>query len=288
VTGIENPISEIAILAHQHGAYILVDGAQQAAHQRVSYQFKNELESIDFYVFSGHKVYSPGAPGVLIANRQIIIDLPGADLGGGSVEHVSHYESIQTSEFPDREQSGTPNIIGAYQLAKVFETLDSDENTDDGSTAELMHTLLQGIEQRPNLRLYGDASLARTGAVSINHSYIEHGLLSAILNDYFAIAVRNECFCAHPYVSEMLKTELWAIDLDDIPLPEQEAYINRYRGMVRVSLSRYNTSEDLELLFSALDSIEKEIDRYRQHYEVQTDGSFIHKDFKLDWQSYLL
>jgi len=250
VTGISNPIEEIAKLAHKHGAYIIVDGAQQAAHKRVSFAIKNGLEAIDYYILSGHKVYSPGAPGVLIARKDRLIDLPGADSGGGSVDHVSHFEAVKTKQFPDRELSGTPNIIGAYQLANVFHALGK---TNDISAQEqqLMSLLIDGIKARKNLTLYGDHHLPRIGAVSINHSEIEHGLLSAILNDYFSIAVRNECFCAHPYVSEMLKPELWNLDLEKVEPQEQEAFINRYRGMVRISLSLYNTEKDIEALFTA-------------------------------------
>jgi len=107
------------------------------------------------------------------------------------------------------------------------------------------------------------------------------------LNDYYAIAVRNECFCAHPYVSSLLKQELWELDLSDVPENSQEAFINRKRGMVRASLSLYNTRDDIQCLINALHDIEKNIDDYREHYTANDDGSYTHTSFSLQWQKEL-
>ena len=99
--------------------------------------------------------------------------------------------------------------------------------------------------------------------------------------------MRNECFCAHPYVSTLLKEELWSLDLDDIPDEEQEAYINRKRGMVRASVSLYTDEKDITRLLSAVNSIVNDIEQYKPHYEVNEDGSYLHKTFVIDWQSEL-
>ena len=192
---------------------------------------------IDFFIFSGHKVYTPMAPGVLIAKQSLLKPLSGQDLGGGSVSDVNFHDYNLFERFPDREQAGTPNIVGATALAHVFKSLACyGFQTIEEHALKLTKQLISGLTKITGISIYGDTSLNRIGAVSFNHSDIDHGLFAAILNDYFAIAVRNECFCAHPYVSTLLKEELWSLDLDDISDDEQEAYINRKRGMVRACL----------------------------------------------------
>ena len=288
VTGISNPIGDIAEIVHKHGGLVLVDGAQSVAHQSSALSNSNALREVDFFVFSGHKAYTPMSPGILIAKKAVLQDLSGQDLGGGSVEDVSHLDYQLLADYPDKEQSGTPNIVGAVALAKVlsklnmigFEQIYEHEKI-------LMGKLIDGLSKFDSITVYGDLNLVRCGALSFNHKQIDHGLLAAILNDYYAIAVRNECFCAHPYVSSLLKAELWELDLSDVPEQQQESYINRKRGMVRASLSLYNNSDDIEQLLNAIAEIDRNIDDYREHYRANDDGSYTHKNFSIDWQNEL-
>ncbi len=284
VTGICNPVKDIARIAHQHGALILVDAAQSVAHM------PSEISEndIDFMMFSGHKIYTPMAPGVLVGKRDILALLSGQDLGGGSVADVSLHDYTLFDRFPDREQSGTPNIVGAVALARVLKelTLIGFDKILNHST-QLTKQLIDGLTRLDGINVYGDKSLARVGAVSFNHKYIDHGLLAAILNDYFAIAVRNECFCAHPYVSSLLKEELWELDIDNVAEEDEEAYINRKRGMVRASISLYTNTDDVVRFLSAIKKIINDIEFYRSHYNVDNDGLYHHNTFILDWQSQL-
>lgn len=288
VTGISNPINDIAEIVHKHGGLILVDGAQSVAHQASTLSNENPLREPDFFVFSGHKTYTPMSPGVLIAKKSVLQGLSGQDLGGGSVENVSHFDYHLLADYPDKEQSGTPNIVGAVALAKVLTELDAIgfDHIHQHEQA-LMAELVEGLSQLESITLYGDLNLARCGALSFNHKKIDHGLLAAILNDYYAIAVRNECFCAHPYVSSLLKSELWELDLSAVPEAQQESYINRKRGMVRASLSLYNTSDDIAQLLKAITEVDRNIENYRKHYRANDDGSYTHTRFSIDWQNEL-
>jgi len=281
VTGVRNPVKSICEIAHEHDIFVLVDGAQSVAHG------PSELTDmgVDFFVFSGHKVYTPMSPGVLVAKKVLLDTLPGQDLGGGSVDTVSYYDYQLQSVYPDREESGTPNIAGAIALASVLKELDDFgfeqvKAHDDAVMCEL----IAGLRNINGLNVYADANLPRTGAVAFNVSGIDHGLLAAILNDYYAIAVRNECFCAHPYVSSLIKQELWELDLSGVPEDKQEAYINCKRGMVRASVSLYNTTGDVARLCGALQEIVNDIDTYKPLYQANCDGSYQHRHFKLDWR----
>ncbi|MBT5031579.1 MAG: aminotransferase class V-fold PLP-dependent enzyme, partial [Proteobacteria bacterium] len=285
VTGITTPISKVCALAHKYDAYVIVDAAQSAAHNGAEIASKS-VQQPDFWVFSGHKVYTPAAPGVLIAKKELMNALPLADIGGGAVKSVStsDYELL---ENPYREQAGTPNIVGVIALANTLKLLNN-----IGFSAISKHAkniakyALDQLLEIDQISVYGDTHLERTGAISFNIKGIDHGLLAVILSDYFGVAVRNSCFCAHPYVRSLLKRELWNLDLDGIPDDQQENYINRKRGMVRASFSLYTSLEDIDYFIKSLKEIVINYKSLRNNYNVLPDGDYEHKTFKPDWREF--
>ena len=107
VTGIINPINKIAKLAHKYGALMLVDGAQMLAHMPVHMTVPNNpVQNIDALVFSGHKTYVPGSPGVVIARKDILNQIEPEEVGGGMVQDVFVDRYEVKNFFPDREEAG--------------------------------------------------------------------------------------------------------------------------------------------------------------------------------------
>ncbi|MFC1583189.1 aminotransferase class V-fold PLP-dependent enzyme, partial [Candidatus Neomarinimicrobiota bacterium] len=107
VTGIINPVAKIARLAHEHGALVLVDGAQMVAHIPVQVSGNNDpLEDIDVLIFSGHKTYVPGSPGVVIARKEHLSRIEPEEVGGGMVDRVFTERYTISPHFPDREEAG--------------------------------------------------------------------------------------------------------------------------------------------------------------------------------------
>ena len=205
VTGIINPIYEIAELAHAQGALLLVDAAQMAAHVPIRMSDRvNPARSLDMVVMSGHKIYAPSSPGVVLTRRELFAGIEPDEVGGGMVDdvHTGHYQP--TANFPDREEAGTPNIAGAIALATALRTLQSIgmENIEREESALVAYAVKQ-LSRIEDVVVYGHRdpdTCRRAGAVSINIRGMHHALTAAILNDCFNIAVRNACFCAHPYV----------------------------------------------------------------------------------------
>ena len=115
----------------------------------------------------------------------------------------------------------------------------------------------------------------RVASISFNIRGVDHGLVAAILNDYFNIAVRNECFCAHPYVKEMIMDDLLdfvdSVDIDDI----EEVYQLK-RGMVRASFALYSRESDVDALITAIKDIAARKDYYRSQYEIDNNDEYIH------------
>jgi selenocysteine lyase/cysteine desulfurase len=195
------------------------------------------------------------------------------------------YDSVDyLDSYPQREQAGTKDILGIYSLAKVMEALQS-YGLDNVSAhgAELWQYAAEKLSTIQGLVVYGQSEQPRLGALSFNIDDVDHGLIAAVLSDYFGIAVRNECFCAHPYVSSMVKEALWSIDLDSVPEEMQTAMINRKRGMVRASFSLYNNRENVDALCTALVEIVVNKDSFEKEYDISELGEYRHKHFTVEF-----
>lgn len=285
VTGIINPIHAIATLAHAYDAWIVVDGSQLMAHAPVHVSDSvNPEQDLDFLVFSGHKLYAPTSPGVVVARRDLLQNREPEEVGGGTVDavYLDHYQV--TSCFPEREEAGTPNIVGAVLLAAVLELLQRiGMDRIHQAETQLLRQTLTALSALPDVSVYGCTDLdraPRTGTIAFNLEGLDHGLVAAVLNDYHNVAVRNECFCAHPYVREMLKPELWALDID----PDSDyalAEIKRKQGMVRASFGLYTDGADIDALVMGLGDGLAKSDDYRKLYRSDSEGNYHHTRFTL-------
>lgn len=286
VTGIINPIYDIAELAHKYDTLMLVDGAQLVAHLPVQMSgHENPARNIDALVFSGHKTYVPGSPGVVICRKDILSSIEPEEVGGGMVDRVFVDNYTVTEKFPDREEAGTPNIPGAIGLAAAIEAMDRvGMDTIFDEETELICYAMDRIKSLNGVHIYGanDCTVCpRAASISFNVDGMDHGLVAAILNDYYNIAVRNECFCAHPYVQEMVleDVKLFFPDIDE-NVYRQEFKIKA--GMVRASFGLYNTNEDVDRLIDALKDIISKRDFYAPLYQINTDGNYAHLTFSPD------
>ena len=118
VTGEVLPISEIAWLAHEHGALVAVDAAQLAPHRPIDMV----AMGIDCVAISGHKMYAPFGAGALIAPSAVLHDAEPMLAGGGAVTYVT-LDDVQWAPAPDRLEAGSPNVIGAVALAAAAAAL---------------------------------------------------------------------------------------------------------------------------------------------------------------------
>jgi len=284
VTGIINPVHDIAALAHAHDAEIVVDASQHLAHAALPVSDTGAMErALDAVVFSGHKLYAPGSPGVAVVKRTLLENQEPDEVGGGMVDDVYLSGYRISARFPDREEAGTPDIVGAVQLGAVLSVLQR-LGMEPVHAAEqtLLRRLLAELSATPGVRVYGDLDLERTprlGTVAFNLAGLEHGLVAAALNDYHNVAVRDGCFCAHPYVRELLKPELWALDLDP-DADDAAAALEPWQGMVRASLGLYTSDDDIAALVAGIRDLLARPDHYRALYEPDAAGHFEHRTFK--------
>ena len=154
-----------------------------------------------------------------------------------------------------------------------MDTITFDEN-------RLLQRFINGLSSIPGTRSYGVEHVPltmRTPTMALSLKGFDHGLLATILNDYYNIAVRNQCFCAHPYVRELIKQDLWELDEEDFT---DATTLRAKQGLVRVSLGLYNTDSDVDYLLYALADINKKRDFYCNQYQLQPDGNYRHVDFR--------
>jgi selenocysteine lyase/cysteine desulfurase len=204
VTGIVNPVHEWARWAHEAGALIVVDGAQWVPHRPVDIRAAEDPGHIDFLAFSGHKMYAPFGTGVLVGPRAVFDEGEPRLVGGGTVDVVDTARVVFT-RAPDREEAGTPCIVGAVALAAALA-----EYRRIGWDGILAHERELGLAARRGLRaipgvvLYGDNDGDGLAVLAFNIDGVPHALASAILGEEWGIGTRSGCFCAHGYVKTLL------------------------------------------------------------------------------------
>lgn len=194
VLGTMNPIKEIAQIAHENGAVIVVDGAQGAPHISIDVQ---DLD-IDFLGFSGHKMCGPTGIGVLYGKKHLLENMEPIEFGGEMIDFVGLYESTW-KELPWKFEGGTPIIAGAIGLGAAIDFL---QEIGLDHILEHEHKLaayaLEKMSAIEGLTIYGPAEAKkRAGVITFNLSDVHPHDVATVL-DAEGIAVRAGHHCAQP------------------------------------------------------------------------------------------
>ena len=252
VTGFVQPIHRLARIAHSFGARILVDAAQLAPHRGIDMKPNNDPEHIDFVAMSAHKMYAPFGTGALVGRKDVFLQDAPEFRGGGTVEVVTTDE-VHWAGLPDREEAGSPNVIGAVAMAAAAQVLmDTGMSAVESHERLLTSYLLRRLRSVPGIEIFGetdpDRLEDRVGVVSFNLPTQHHALVAAILGYEAGIGVRSGCFCAQPYVARLvgLSGEEWI---------KKVLERSQRPGMVRVSFGLYNTTEEIDILIEMLQRI---------------------------------
>lgn len=222
-TGTIVPVGPMALLAHSRGARVLVDGAQAIAHLPCNVR----MTDIDFYVFSGHKIYGPTGTGVLYGKREVLESMPPWQGGGGMIDRVE-FTGATYAPLPARFEAGTPNIAGAVGLAAALDYV-----TKLGMPRVIAHEqllldrLYTGLAGIPGLHLLAQPTLR---AAAASFTIDGHDPMSIARHlDRDGIAVRAGHHCAQPALKRFGQTEV-----------------------VRVTLGLYNTAADIDAVVQSL------------------------------------
>ena len=217
------PVKEIARLAHERGAVVVVDGAQGAPHLPIDVQ---ELD-VDFYALSGHKLYGPTGIGALYGRRELFEALPAWQGGGSMIRRVT-FANTTYAGLPERYEAGTPHIAGAIGLGaacRYVRALDHDALS--AHEQELLAYGTRRLNELPGLRMIGTAR-SKISVLSFVIEGIHPHDLGTIV-DTEGVAIRTGHHCAQPLMDRM--------------------------GVVataRASLGMYSSKQDLDRLVGAI------------------------------------
>jgi selenocysteine lyase/cysteine desulfurase len=251
VTGEIWPVADIARVAHENGARLFVDAAQLAPHAPIDMA----RDGIDYLALSGHKLYAPYGAGALVGER----DWLGAGdpflRGGGAVKLVTVDETVW-AELPDRQEAGSPNVIGAVALGMACDTL-AEAGMDRVAAEEA--ALLSYARERlgrvsgfEHYRIWA-ADHPRVGLLTFNLRDVPYDLLAAVLSAEHGIGIRHGCFCAHPLMMRLLRVG----DDEAHRLADElrAGHHERLPGAARMSLGLASTREDIDVLADALGAV---------------------------------
>ena len=225
VLGCINPVKEIAKLAHQVGAYMVVDGAQSAPHMAIDVQ---DLDC-DFFTLSGHKMLGPTGIGVLYGKEEILNQMNPIEFGGEMIDFVYEQEATW-KELPWKFEAGTPNIAGAIALGAAVDYLSAlgMENI-HAYEQELVDYVLPKLQAIDGLTVYGPEDPSQhAGVIAFKIDGLHpHDVATAL--DYEGVAVRAGHHCAQPLINHL-----------------------GISSAARASFYIYNTKEDCDKLVEAI------------------------------------
>lgn len=228
--GTLNPIKQLATMAHAVGAKICVDGAQAAPHLPIDVQ---ELD-VDFYIFSGHKVYGPTGIGILYGKEELLNAMPPYQGGGDMIETVT-FEKTTYNTLPIKFEAGTPNIAGVIGLGAALDYLQTiGIPTIHTWEKQLLNYATTQIQTIDDLRIIGTAQ-NKGALISFIIPGIHHLDLGTLL-DLEGIALRTGHHCAQPTMQRF-----------------------GIEGTARISFGLYNTLEEIDRFIEALQKVVRQL-----------------------------
>lgn len=226
VLGTINPLREMIDLAHDAGAYFLVDGAQSVPHFPVDVQ---DLDC-DFLAFSAHKLYGPTGIGVLYGKTALLDRMPPYQGGGEMIARVT-FEHTTFERLPFKFEAGTPDYVGTSGLAAAIDyvTAIGMERIADHEE-RLTRYAMERLSEVKDLHIFGQAE-RKTSVVAFNVGDI-HPLDLGTLLDRMGVAIRTGHHCAQPLMTRC-----------------------GVEGMARASFALYTTLEEIDTFVEALQRV---------------------------------
>jgi selenocysteine lyase/cysteine desulfurase len=216
VTGIVTDTMRVAALLHTHGALSFWDFAAAAPYVDIGMSGNGDpLTRKDAVFLSPHKMIGgPGTPGILLVRRELVTNAVPTVPGGGTVAYVNPEEHVYLDDPVQREEGGTPDIVGSIRAGLVFQLKEAVGVPVIRAAEEaLLRRAVDVWAQEPAIEILGNVDAERLSIVSFvvrrpGGRYLHHNFVVALLNDLFGIQSRGGCSCAGPYGHRLLGIDL--------------------------------------------------------------------------------
>ena len=226
--GTVNPVNKLIQKAHQNDIRIMIDGAQAVQHMKVNV---SDLD-VDFYCFSGHKMYGPTGIGILYGKKEILEKMEPYQGGGDMIKSVTFEKTIY-NDIPHIFEAGTPNIVGAIGLAKAIEFIENITiEKIEKHEMDLLNYATEKINSIEGVEIVGNAE-NKASVISFVMGDIHPHDIGTIM-DNLGIAIRAGHHCTQPIM-----------DFYDIP------------ATARASFAIYNTEEDVDKLVEGIKKVKE-------------------------------
>ena len=226
--GTVNPVNKLIQKAHQNDIRIMIDGAQAVQHMKVNV---SDLD-VDFYCFSGHKMYGPTGIGILYGKKKILEKMEPYQGGGDMIKSVTFEKTIY-NDVPHIFEAGTPNIVGAIGLAKAIEFIENITiEKIEKHEMDLLNYATEKINSIEGVEIVGNAE-NKTSVISFVMGDIHPHDIGTIM-DNLGIAIRAGHHCTQPIM-----------DFYNIP------------ATARASFAIYNTEEDVDKLVEGIQKVKE-------------------------------
>ena len=222
------PVEDVIRMAHRHGALVLLDGCQAVPHMAVDVRALD----VDFYVYSGHKLYGPSGIGILYGKESLLKAMPPYQGGGEMIESVT-FEKTTYAGLPFKFEAGTPHIAGAIGLGAAIDYVSAIGLDRIGAhESDILEYATARLGALNSVRLIGTAP-EKAAIVSFNLEDVHPHDVGTIL-DREGVAVRTGHHCAQP-----------VMDRFDVA------------ATVRASFGLYNTRREVDALVDALGRVQE-------------------------------
>jgi cysteine desulfurase/selenocysteine lyase len=233
VNGATVPVQEVAEIAHDNGALVIIDGAQSAPHMKIDLKALD----VDFFCMSMHKMLGPSGMGILFGRSELLRTLRPLSSGGGSVLETT-YDSETPLPAPERFEAGLLNyagIIGSGAAISYMERIGMDEITEH--TRRINARITAGLKDEPKIDILKPLASDKRGSIfSFNVKGLRSHDVAMILDEMSRIMIRSGSHCAHPY------------------------FISRgIDGCARASMYIYNDDKDCDIF---IDSVKKVVETF--------------------------
>eukprot|EP00930_Biecheleria_cincta_P069297 TRINITY_DN57050_c0_g1_i1.p1 TRINITY_DN57050_c0_g1~~TRINITY_DN57050_c0_g1_i1.p1 ORF type:complete len:1174 (-),score=141.77 TRINITY_DN57050_c0_g1_i1:75-3563(-) len=267
VTGLLADVSRMTSMIHQHGGLACWDYAATAGHVRPDLNPPTWPDAnVDVAFFSPHKLLGgPGSVGLLVAKKTLLRNSVPVVPGGGVVFFVDPkgHSYIQNAE--DREEAGTPDIVGCIRAGLVYHLHTLLPDSVLKKEVHDLRTLLDSFDSNPRIEILSPISSGQHRAAIVSFMirygnqqegglYLHYNFVVALLNDLFGVQARGGCACAGPYAQHLLGITPDVAQVFDQSLLRSAQEVLR-PGFVRVGVHYTMSHEDLQVLASSIDWI---------------------------------